>query len=139
MNKISGPLLDRMDIHVEVSSIDAERVVNGEVSESSSVIRSRVIAARQFQLDRYKKAEIGIRTNAELAVSHIREICKIPQTAELLLKAAIQKLGLSVRAHDRILKLSRTIADLEQSDEILMEHVAEAIHLRGLDRQANEH
>jgi magnesium chelatase family protein len=122
---------------VEVSSIDAERVVNGEVSESSAEIRQRVVCARQFQLDRFKKAGIGVRTNAELTANHIREICKIPTTAELLLKAAIQKLGLSVRAHDRILKLSRTIADLEQSEEIRLEHVAEAIHLRGLDRESN--
>jgi magnesium chelatase family protein len=137
MSKISGPLLDRIDIHVEVSSIDAERVVNGEVSESSAEIRKRVISARLFQVDRFKMAGIGVRTNAELTANHIREICKIPPTAELLLKAAIQKLGLSVRAHDRILKLSRTIADLEQSEEIRLEHVAEAIHLRGLDRESN--
>jgi magnesium chelatase family protein len=136
MSKISGPLLDRMDIHVEVSSIDADRVVNGEDSESSAEIRKRVVQARQFQLERYKKAGLSFRTNAELTVNHVREVCKIPQTAELLLKAAIQKLGLSVRAHDRILKLSRTIADLEQLEDIQLEHVAEAIHLRGLDRES---
>jgi len=137
MSKISGPLLDRIDIHIEVSTIDSERVVDGALSESSAEIRKRVIAARQFQIDRYKSRALGIRTNAELTANHVREVCKIPQTAELLLKAAIQKLGLSVRAHDRILKLSRTIADLEQSDEIRLEHVAEAIHLRGLDRENN--
>jgi magnesium chelatase family protein len=125
-----------MDIHVEVSSIDAERVVNGEDSESSAEIRKRVVQARQFQLERYKKAGLSFRTNAELTVNHVRAVCKIPQTAELLLKAAIQKLGLSVRAHDRILKLSRTIADLEQLEDIQLEHVAEAIHLRGLDRES---
>lgn len=137
MSKISGPLLDRIDIHVEVSSIDADRVVDGEKSESSVEIRKRVIDARKFQIDRYKTMGLGFRTNADLTGNYVRQICKIPVTAELLLKAAIQKLGLSVRAHDRILKLSRTIADLEQSNDILMEHVAEAIHLRGLDREAN--
>lgn len=135
INKISGPLLDRIDLHVEVVPVpfsDLSSVVQGERSE---VIRERVMRARMVQLDRYANKE-GIYGNAHIAGSLLKEVCVLDQTGNALLKVAMEKLNLSARAYDRILKVSRTIADLADSKNIKAEHVAEAIQYRSLDRDS---
>jgi magnesium chelatase family protein len=135
LNKVSGPLLDRIDIHLEVMPVSHEELTirqnNGEKSE---VIRERVIRARKIQAERYPK-DSGIYHNAMLPSSKVAEYCPIPAAGQLLLKSAMQKLNLSARAYDKILKLSRTIADLAGSEGIGVAHLAEAIHFRSLDRE----
>ncbi len=134
LNKISGPLLDRIDLHVEVTPVPFSELSRTESSESSSFIRDRVIAAREIQMERYKAVE-GIYANAQMSSKLLKEICEISPTGRTLLKSAMDKLNLSARAYDRILKVSRTIADLAASDEIKIEHLAEAIQYRSLDRE----
>ncbi|MFN8264843.1 MAG: YifB family Mg chelatase-like AAA ATPase [Chitinophagaceae bacterium] len=134
LNKISGPLLDRIDLHVEVTPVPFSELSRTESSESSSFIRDRVIAAREIQMERYKAVE-GIYANAQMSSKLLKEICEISPTGRTLLKSAMDKLNLSARAYDRILKVSRTIADLAASDEIRIEHLAEAIQYRSLDRE----
>ena len=134
LNKISGPLLDRIDLHVEVTPVPFSELSRTESSESSSFIRDRVIAAREIQMERYKEVE-GIYANAQMSSKLLKEICEISPTGRTLLKSAMDKLNLSARAYDRILKVSRTIADLAASDEIRIEHLAEAIQYRSLDRE----
>jgi magnesium chelatase family protein len=134
LNKISGPLLDRIDLHVEVTPVPFSELSKTENSETSSVIRERVIAAREIQEQRYKEVE-GIYANAQMSSKQLKEICVISQAGQTLLKAAMDKLNLSARAYDRILKVSRTIADLAQSNDIKIEHLAEAIQYRSLDRE----
>lgn len=134
-NKISGPLLDRIDIHLEVMPVSHEKLTDRSTkNETSEQIRNRVIAARERQSERYTDHN-GIYNNAVLPSNLIKEYCELPQAAQLLLRSAMQKLNLSARAHDKILKLSRTIADLAGSENIGVEHVAEAIHFRSLDRE----
>lgn len=133
LNKISGPLLDRIDLHVEVTPVSFSELSKQSNGESSNEIRKRVIHARDIQTKRYQTND-AIYTNAQMSSKHLREICVINSTAENLLKKAMEKLQLSARAYDRILKVSRTIADLANSEDIQTEHVAEAIQFRSLDR-----
>ena len=134
LNKISGPLLDRIDIHVEVTPVPFKELSNARLGEKSELIRERVVAARQVQEARYANND-GVYCNAQMSSKQLRQICKIDNAGQLMLKNAMEKLGLSARAYDRILKVSRTIADLEKSADILPEHLAEAIQYRSLDRE----
>jgi magnesium chelatase family protein len=134
LNKISGPLLDRIDLHVEVTPVPFSELSKQQTSEKSEAIRERVIKAREIQAERYKDSP-GVYSNAQMSSSQLKEICVISNVGQNLLKAAMDKLNLSARAYDRILKVSRTIADLAASDDIKPEHLAEAIHYRSLDRE----
>lgn len=131
-SRLSGPLLDRIDLHVEVPPL-RYRELSGEASgEPSAVIRERVQRARQIQQERFRKAKIFC--NAHMTSRQLKRFCQIGEEGQRLLEAAMERLGLSARAYDRILKVSRTIADLEGSDAIRPEHLAEAIQYRSLDR-----
>ncbi len=134
LNKISGPLLDRIDLHVEVTPVAFSELSSAKQQENSASIRDRVIAAREKQADRYKDNP-GIYCNAQISSKMLKEICVINTAGANLLKIAMEKLNLSARAYDRIIKVSRTIADLSASDEIKPEHLAEAIQYRSLDRE----
>ena len=134
LNKISGPLLDRIDLHVEVTPVAFEELSSKQVFEKSDIIRERVIIARAIQAERYKQFD-GIYANAQMSSKMLKEICVINSTGQNLLKTAMEKLNLSARAYDRILKVSRTIADLASSADIKPEHLAEAIQYRSLDRE----
>jgi len=135
LNKISGPLLDRIDLHVEVTPVALSELSNNNVKgENSENIRERVMKAREIQTERYQNSE-GIYANAQITSKQLREICVIDTVGETLLKKAMERLNLSARAYDRILKVSRTIADLSFSANIKPEHLAEAIHYRSLDRE----
>ncbi len=134
LNRISGPLLDRIDIHVEVTPVPFRELSQDRLSESSAVIRQRVIDARALQSARYAD-ENGVHCNAQMSSKLIQQYCALTSDGKLLLKNAMERLGLSARAYDRILKVSRTIADLAASPEILTAHVAEAIQYRSLDRE----
>ena len=134
LNKISGPLLDRIDIHVEVTPVPFKELSSAKNGEHSSSIRERVVLARKIQEDRYKNNK-GIYCNAQMTTKMLQNICKIDETGQVLLKNAMEKLSLSARAYDRILKVARTIADLDSSEEIKIEHLAEAITYRSLDRE----
>lgn len=134
LNKISGPLLDRIDLHVEVTPVPFSELSRVEDGETSAIIRDRVIIARDIQAERYKAVD-GVYANAQISSKQLKEICVITQAGQTLLKAAMDKLNLSARAYDRILKVSRTIADLAQSADIKIEHLAEAIQYRSLDRE----
>jgi magnesium chelatase family protein len=127
-------LLDRIDLHVEVTPVSFDKIANQQRNESSEKIRERVIAARQRQTLRFAENE-GIFSNAMMPSPMVPEVCQIGEAGLKLLKTAMQRLGLSARAYDRILKVSRTIADLAGSDEIRTEHLAEAIQYRSLDRE----
>jgi len=134
LNKISGPLLDRIDLHVEVTPVSFDQMTGNEKAESSSTIRERVMQARERQQHRFKNRPL-VHSNAMMPSSMVKQICEVNQAGKVLLKTAMEKLGLSARAFDRILKVSRTIADLASSDEIKIEHLAEAIQYRSLDRE----
>jgi magnesium chelatase family protein len=134
LNKISGPLLDRIDLHVEVTPVAFRDLSTDVKTEGSEVIRQRVIVAREIQAARFKDKE-GMYSNAQMEAQHVQEICKITEAGRNLLGRAMQKLQLSARAYDRILKVSRTIADLSASEDIRTEHIAEAIQYRSLDRE----
>ncbi len=131
-SKISGPLLDRIDIHVEVPAVPHKELMVDGHAESSDAIRRRVVAARQIQTQRFKRTKIY--SNAQMASRHIRVHCRIGDDASSILESAIDRLGLSARAYNRILKISRTIADLDAITDIQVHHVAEAIQYRSLDR-----
>ena len=133
LNRISGPLLDRIDMHIEVESIPAEKLSETALSESSDSIRRRVEAARQVQLARYK--DIGIHANAELNARTLAASCRMKPSAQALLLASTERLRLSNRAYTRILKVARTIADLDGFDEIEDAQIAEAVQYRTLDRK----
>ncbi len=133
LNKISGPLLDRIDLHVEVTPVAFSELSAHKNGEGSASIRTRVINAREIQDDRYKDQE-GVYCNAQISSKMLKDVCVINTVGQNLLKAAMDKLNLSARAYDRILKVSRTIADLAQSEQIKPEHLAEAIQYRSLDR-----
>lgn len=133
MGKISGPLLDRIDIQIEVTPIKYQKLDSDEKVETSEEIRKRVNNARKIQRERYK--ENGIFSNAELTPSLIEKYCKIDEESRKILKSSFEKLGLSARAYGRILKVARTIADLDEKEEIKVEHIAEAIQYRNLDRK----
>jgi len=134
LNRVSGPLLDRIDLHVEVTPVSFEELTDTSKSESSEDIRKRVITARNQQENRFDKTKIHC--NAQMSTSILKEHCAINKEAMTLLKLAMEKLDLSARAYDRILKVSRTIADLENCRDIQTVHVAEAIQYRSLDREA---
>ena len=133
LSKISGPILDRIDIHIHVNPVNYQELSSKKESEKSDVIKQRVIQARQTQLKRFEGKK-GIYANANMATKEIKEFCSIDSESEDLMKMAITKLGLSARAYDRILKVSRTIADLVGEDRISSAHISEAIQYRSLDR-----
>src|SRR5438477_7262867 len=126
--RISGPLLDRIDIHVEVPRVDYEKLADKRQMETSAIIRARVQAARERQLQRFTGSKLTC--NAEMGPAEVRDCCDAEPAAEKLLKAAMQQLHLSARAFHRVLKLARTIADLAESELIAANHVAEAIQYR---------
>lgn len=134
MGRISGPLLDRIDIHMEVPAVPFTDLAARSQGEKSEVIRERVQRARQVQLERFRDVS-GKYCNAHMETREIRRFCVIDEKGKTLVKTAMEKLGLSARAYDRILKVSRTIADLEGSSPITTQHLAEAIQYRSLDRQ----
>src|SRR5688572_8520995 len=133
LSRISGPLLDRIDLHVEVVPVSFDEMTANRKSENSTEIRERVVRARQIQANRFKEQE-NIYCNAMMASNQVKEICAVNEAGKSLLKTAMERLGLSARAYDRILKVSRTVADLAASEEIKTEHLAEAIQYRSLDR-----
>ena len=134
LNRISGPLLDRIDLHVEVTPVAFHELAGLRPQESSAEIRSRVIRARELQAERYAKLD-GVYCNAQVSSRTLREVCIPDAAGQNLLKTAMQRLNLSARAYDRILKLARTIADLAASSAVRPEHLAEAIQYRSLDRE----
>lgn len=131
--KLSGPLMDRIDLQVVVSRLKPEEMLDRETGEDSQTVRERIIAARDRTQNRFQD-DPTVRCNAEMRSPHLRRFCKLDETSRNLLEAAIRKLGLSARAMDRILKVSRTIADLAGEDELKSYHVAEAIQYRTIDR-----
>jgi magnesium chelatase family protein len=133
MSKISGPLLDRIDIHIEVPAVKYKELVSQSSGETSETIKERVKRARKIQQARYKKDKIYC--NAHMTTHHLKKYCQLGDVPHGLLENAITKLGLSARAYSRILKVSRTIADLEGCEEIRAEHISEAIQYRSLDRE----
>lgn len=135
LNRISGPLLDRIDMHIEVESIPAERLSSNVSEESSAEIRARVEAAREIQRKRYENDPAGIRINAQLSARNLNRACKTSDAAQSLLLLSCEQLRLSNRAYTRILKVARTIADLEGADVITEEHISEAVQYRTLDRK----
>lgn len=133
MNKISGPLLDRIDIQVEVTKVSYQKLDSNIKIETSSQIRKRVNLARKIQIKRY--SPYGIYSNSELTPNLIEKYCKLDTSSKIILQKSFEKLGLSARAYHRILKVSRTIADLDGKEQIEANHVAEAIQYRNLDRK----
>ncbi len=138
MAKVSGPLLDRIDIHIEVPAVKYSELSSDRNGEKSEVIRQRVVAARQVQQNRFKDIRY-MHCNADMGTREVRQYCRVDNAGSELLKMAMTKLGLSARAYDRILKVSRTIADLEGSDKILPQFISEAIQYRSLDRELWNH
>ncbi len=132
-DRISGPLLDRIDIHVEVPAVQYREMASNEPAEASAAIRQRVETARQVQLARFD-GKGKVRTNARMTSKHIKAFCQLGEEAEGMLKMAMTELNLSARAFDRILKVARTIADLDAAERIAANHIAEAIQYRTLDR-----
>jgi magnesium chelatase family protein len=134
MGKLSGPLLDRIDLHIEVQPVPFEKLSEKRTGESSKLIRERVASARSVQTKRYDSRK-DIHYNAQMNVKQIREFCVLDEASQQLIKQAMKNLNLSARAYDRILKVARTIADLEAMDSIAPQHIAEAIQYRSLDRE----
>lgn len=131
IGKISGPILDRIDLHIEVKPVKYEKIGMSRKPETSNQIRERVDKARKIQLQRYKG--LGIISNSELDSNFLDEFCKLDQKSREIMEKAFEKFGLSARAHDKILKIARTIADLDDSKNIQYKHIAEAIQYRTLD------
>jgi magnesium chelatase family protein len=134
LGRISGPLLDRIDLHVEVVPVSFDEMIANRKSESSAEIRARVVSARDIQAERFRNEE-SIYCNAMMPANMVKEVCCVDDAGRSLLKSAMERIGLSGRAYDRILKVSRTVADLAGSEEIKPEHLAEAIQYRSLDRE----
>ena len=134
VSKISGPLLDRIDIHIDVPSVNYRELRSGSTPESSADIRKRVIQARDVQVQRFHSGGERIYANAQMGSREIRKYCELGTDSEHLLERAMVKQGLSARAHDRILKVARTIADLDGAESLSVAHLAEAIQYRTLDR-----
>jgi len=134
LSKISGPLLDRIDIHIEVTPVPFEKLSDHRKGESSITIRKRVTAAREIQTKRFKDSNT-VHYNAQMNTKQIRTFCLLDEASLQLLKTAMERLNLSARAYDRILKVARTIADLEGSEDIKGAHISEAIQYRRLDRE----
>jgi len=135
LSKISGPLLDRIDLHIEVTPVNFNALSSSQQAEKSSEIRKRVVKARAWQENRFIDDE-NLHFNAQMSPNMTKKVCSVNQTGQALIKQAMEKLGLSARAYDRILKVARTIADLAESETIEPEHLAEAIHYRSLDRDS---
>ncbi len=133
IGKISGPLLDRIDIHIEVEAVNYEKLERSGKEESSEKIRKRVNKAREIQRKRYK--DYGIYSNSELTPNLIEKYCKLGVKESEMLKSAFEKMGFSARAYGRILKVARTIADLDEKENIELKHLAEAINYRSLDKK----
>ncbi len=133
MSKISGPLLDRIDIHVDVPAVPYRDMMKEAHAEPSKEIRKRVTAARNIQSKRFGKTKIY--SNSQMSSRHIKKFCKIDDESISFLETAVEKLGLSARAYNRVLKISRTIADLAGEPDIGVDHVSEAIQYRSLDRK----
>lgn len=135
LSKISGPLMDRIDLHVEVTPVAFKELSSIESTEKSESIRARIISARKRQELRFKDSE-SLHSNAQMSAKMVREACQLDSASRKLIKVAMEKLGLSARAYDRILKVARTIADMEASVDIQQPHIAEAIQYRSLDRES---
>jgi magnesium chelatase family protein len=135
LNKVSGPLLDRIDLHVEVTPVSFNELTTTRGGEPSEAIRSRVLKARQIQASRFKYHP-ELFANAQISAGMLREMCALDSVCNDLLRTAMDRLNLSARAYDRILKVARTIADLSGSKEIQPEQLAEAIQFRSLDRES---
>ena len=135
LQKISGPLLDRIDIQIEVPSLSYDELSSSKQEESSETVRARVVEARRRAVNRFRANGESTFSNAGMESSQIRKYCQLSDTASNLLKNAFEKMGLSGRGYDRILRVSRTIADLDGSEHIEAKHIAEAIQLRSLDRK----
>lgn len=133
MGKLSGPLLDRIDLHIEVKPVEYKKISSDDTIETSKEIRERVNMARRIQIERYKG--LNIYSNSELSPGLMQEFCKLDSQSKEILRKAFERLGLSGRAYGRILKVSRSIADLEGSEDIKPTHIAEAIQYRNLDRK----
>jgi magnesium chelatase family protein len=134
ISKISGPLLDRIDIHIDVPAVNYKELRGASGPEGSTQIRDRVMRAREVQLGRFASTPAHIYCNAQMSSRQIRTHCELSADCERLLERAMTQLGLTARAHDRILKVARTIADLEGGGPIQSKHIAEAIQYRTLDR-----
>jgi magnesium chelatase family protein len=137
MSKVSGPLLDRIDIHIEVPAVEYKELRGGAAAEGSAAIRERVLAARERQAARFGSTRSkghAVFANAQMGTAQIRQHCELGADAERMLERAMGAHGLSARAHDRILKVARTIADLEGAERLAVSHIAEAIQYRTLDR-----
>jgi magnesium chelatase family protein len=134
MGKISGPLLDRIDLHIEVEPVPFEQLSDRSPAEASASIRKRVSAARVKQAERFQNSS-KTRYNAQMSTRQIRTYCALDHSSSKLLKQAMERLSLSARAYDRILKVARTIADLERMEQVSSNHIAEAIQYRSLDRE----
>jgi magnesium chelatase family protein len=134
LGRVSGPLLDRIDLHVEVPQVQFREITSEAKGEPSAAIRERVVAARQRQLERFK-AKPKITCNARMGTRELKSYCELDDSTMELLKFAMADLNLSARAYDRVLKVARTIADLAGSEKITGDHVSEAIQFRSLDRQ----
>jgi magnesium chelatase family protein len=132
--KISGPLLDRIDIHIEVPAVQYKELRGGAAAEGSAEIRGRVLEARERQRERFRRHGEKIYSNAQMTTRQVRAYCELGPDAERLLERAMQQQGLTARAHDRILKVARTVADLAGSESLAVAHLAEAIQYRTLDR-----
>ena len=132
LGKISGPLLDRIDLQVEVPALNAEEISSTAAGEASTLIRDRVELARQIQRERFRRSHAD--ANAEMSTRQLRRFCELGPSSRRLLEHAVSRLGLSARGYDRVLKVARTIADLAGSARIDSGHIAEAVHYRALDR-----
>jgi magnesium chelatase family protein len=135
LSEVSGLLLDWIGVRIEVTPVDFDQLTETRKAEKSEVVRARVMKARDVQNDRYQNND-AIYCNAQMSSTQVRDWCEISQAGQQLLKTAMNKLQLSARAYDRILKVARTIADLALSEEIKIEHLAEAIQYRSLDRES---
>ena len=135
INRISGPLMDRIDLHIEVTPVSIQEMASEAPQETSASIRERVMRARAIQMERFRGVN-GVYTNAMMNSKMLREYCHLESGAAQLLERAMERLSLSARAYDRILKVARTIADLAQEPQITSAHIAEAINYRSLDRES---
>ncbi|PVH25702.1 YifB family Mg chelatase-like AAA ATPase [Sphingobacterium corticibacter] len=133
LSKVSGPLMDRIDLHVEVTPVAFKELSAQKTSEKSTAVRQRVVLARERQAMRFTKHQ-NTYSNAQMSPALVRKMCRLDESSQQLLKSAMERLGLSARAYDRILKVARTIADMDASDDIQVQHIAEAIQYRSLDK-----
>jgi len=132
-SKLSGPLLDRIDLHIDIPQVKYEHIVSDRQEETSAQVRSRVEKARSLQLARFKNTRVFF--NARMSGKMLKEFCRLTDAGKAMIKAAFSDLNLSARSHDKILKIARTIADLDGSNQIQEQHLSEALHYRSLDRE----